>query len=24
VSNRKAKRLLGFEQRHRWAEQPQG
>jgi nucleoside-diphosphate-sugar epimerase len=24
VSNRKAQRLLGFEQRHRWAEQPQG
>jgi len=24
VSNRKAQRLLGFEQRYRWAEQPQG
>ena len=24
VSNRKAQRMLGFEQRHRWAEQPQG
>ena len=24
VSNQKAQRLLGFEQRHRWAEQPQG
>ena len=24
VSNRKAQRLLGFQQRHRWAEQPQG
>jgi nucleoside-diphosphate-sugar epimerase len=24
VSNRKAQRLLGFEQRHRWSEQPQG
>ena len=23
VSNRKAQRMLGFEQRHRWAEQPQ-
>jgi len=24
VSNRKAQRMLGFEQKHRWAEQPQG
>ncbi|HYM97474.1 MAG TPA: NAD(P)-dependent oxidoreductase [Candidatus Sulfotelmatobacter sp.] len=24
VSNEKARRLLGFEQRHRWAEQPRG
>lgn len=24
VSNRKARRMLGFEQKHRWAEQPQG